>query len=74
MQIRNSSGDGWFMFLCGAVAGLMAFILTLEMTDKSPAGVYKRAYEDMKQGKIESVVKNKYPDLWIKYNIPEEKK
>ena len=34
---------------------------------------YKAAYEACKQGRIEEIVKKDYPDLWIKYNVPERK-
>jgi hypothetical protein len=30
---------------------------------------YRQAYEDLHTGKIEQVVKQRYPDLWIKFNV-----
>ena len=35
---------------------------------------YRTAYEDMKKGTIESVMKKDYPKVWIKYNTGDKTK
>ena len=32
---------------------------------------YKKAYINMHEGTIEQIVREKFPKLWIKYNVPD---
>jgi hypothetical protein len=66
--MRQQDSNVWFSLLIGFTAGAMTLLLLATLCDKSPADVYQRAYIDMQEGKIGSVVKNKYPNLWRKYN------
>jgi hypothetical protein len=58
-------------YIGGVVSGMLLLMVLIIYFEPGPATVYRKAYEDMKTGKIESVVKKEYPDLWIKWNIPD---
>jgi hypothetical protein len=61
-------------FSVGLIIGVTMSILCMVTTHVTHTDGYRQAYEDLKKGTIESVTKRIAPDLWIKYNAPEEKK
>jgi hypothetical protein len=54
----------------GAIGMVLVTILATLIREPWIADqAYQRAYEDLKTNKIEEVVMDKYPALWIKWNV-----
>lgn len=70
----NNSDTMLWVFIFGLIAGVVLSILCMVTTHVTHTDGYRQAYEDLKKGTIEPVTKRIAPDLWIKYNAPEEKK
>jgi hypothetical protein len=56
----------WWGFLWGFLFGLMVLAFA---THSFRSQGYRTAYRDLHENRIEDVAKQRYPDLWIKYNI-----
>jgi hypothetical protein len=70
----NNECNEWALSgIAGFFVGIIFLLLILIFTGGREYDGYCNAYEDMKKGKIEQVIKKRNPALWIKYNVSEEK-
>lgn len=72
MMTRNESS--LLAGVVGFLVGLIFFLVLINIMGGREYDGYCNAYEDLKKGKIEEIIKKRNPALWIKYNIPEVKK
>jgi hypothetical protein len=59
------------------IIALALLILSFSLLISRNYGVdsgYRKAYVDMHMGHIEKITQNRYPDLWIKYNVKNKEK